>query len=71
MVELEDISENAWTTILDINLNGPYRFTQVVGEEMRGSDGGEIVNISSLGGIKGAPEMAHDGAAKAGLINLT
>jgi NAD(P)-dependent dehydrogenase (short-subunit alcohol dehydrogenase family) len=33
--------------------------------------GGNIINISSLGGRDGDPGMAPYGAAKAGLINLT
>ena len=33
--------------------------------------GGSIVNVSSVAGLRGAPTMAHYGAAKAAVISLT
>lgn len=71
MVDLEELSENGWKTIVDINLHGAYHFTQAAGDVMRADGGGTIINISSVGGLKGAPDMAHYGAAKAGLVNFT
>jgi 3-oxoacyl-[acyl-carrier protein] reductase/pteridine reductase len=38
---------------------------------MRKADGGRIVNISSLGGIRPWAEHAHYCASKAGVIHLT
>mgnify|MGYP000539583254 FL=1 len=68
----EDLSENAWKTIIDINLHGAFHVTQAVGEVMRDGDGGHIVNIISGAGLEGgAPNMSQYGAAKAGLKNLT
>lgn len=69
--DLEDLSENSWKTIVDINLHGAFHCTQEARKSMRESGGGNIINISSMGGIRGAPRMAHYGAAKAGLINFT
>jgi len=68
---LKELSENGWETILDINLSGVYRCTRAAGERMRGSGGGSIINIASIAGQNGAPEMSHYGAAKAGVINFT
>lgn len=71
MAPFEDISENGWTTIVDINLHGTFHCTQVAGEYMRDADGGVVINISSVAGKRGSPMMSHYGAAKAGIINLT
>jgi len=67
----EELSENAWKTIIDINLHGAFHFTQAAGEVMREGDGGRIVNIISGAGLQAAPNMSQYGAAKAGLKNLT
>lgn len=68
----EDLSENAWKTIIDINLHGAFHFTQAAGEVMRENDGGYVVNIISGAGLEGgAPNMSQYGAAKAALKNLT
>jgi NAD(P)-dependent dehydrogenase (short-subunit alcohol dehydrogenase family) len=68
----ENLSENAWKTIVDINLHGAFHFSQAVGELMRKDGGGYIVNMISGAGLKGgASNMSHYGAAKAGLKNLT
>ncbi|MFC5973484.1 SDR family NAD(P)-dependent oxidoreductase [Halomarina salina] len=65
----EDLSENAWKTIIDINLHGAFHFTQAAGEVMREGDGGYIVSGAGLEG--GMPDMSQYGAAKAALKNLT
>jgi len=71
MAPFEKISQNGWKTIVDINLNGVFNCTQIVGEQMRTNGGGTIINISSVAGRDGAPEMTHYAAAKSGLDNLT
>ena len=71
MAPFEDISQNGWQTIVDINLHGAFNCTQVVGEQMRANGGGTIVNVSSVAARDGAPEMAHYAAAKSGMNNLT
>ncbi|WP_224449723.1 SDR family NAD(P)-dependent oxidoreductase [Haloprofundus salilacus] len=71
MASFEDISENGWNTIVDINLTGTFHCTQVAGEHMRDNGGGSVVNLSSVAGQQGSPYMSHYGAAKAGIINLT
>ncbi|WP_265112076.1 SDR family NAD(P)-dependent oxidoreductase [Halosolutus halophilus] len=67
----EEFSQNAWSTIVDINLNGTFNCIQVVGEYMREAGDGTIINISSVAGRDGAPDMAHYAASKAGMNNLT
>ncbi|MFP8890453.1 SDR family NAD(P)-dependent oxidoreductase [Natrialbaceae archaeon A-CW2] len=67
----EEFSQNAWRTIVNINLNGTFNCTQVVGEYMREAGSGTIINVSSVASRDGAPEMAHYAASKAGMNNLT
>jgi NAD(P)-dependent dehydrogenase (short-subunit alcohol dehydrogenase family) len=71
MAGFDDISENGWKTIVDINLHGTYHCSQVAGGHMADGDGGAIVNLASVAGIDGAPYMSHYAAAKAGVVNLT
>lgn len=67
----EDLSEEGWRRIVEINLHGTFNYAQEVGEVMRADDGGTIINVSSNAAILGSPMMTHYGAAKAGIENLT
>ncbi len=69
MATFDDISENGWKTIVDINLHGTYHCTQAAGEHLSG--GGTVINLASVAGQQGAPYMSHYAAAKAAVINLT
>ncbi|PSQ18067.1 3-oxoacyl-ACP reductase [Halobacteriales archaeon QS_8_69_73] len=71
MAGFDDISENGWKTIVDINLHGTFHCSQAAGERMQDDGGGSIVNLASVAGIDGSPYMSHYGAAKAGVVNLT
>ena len=72
MAEFDDISENGWKTIVDINLHGTFHCSQVAGQRMQEQDGGgTIINIASIAGTMGSRHMSHYGAAKAAVINLT
>ncbi|MDZ7702791.1 MAG: glucose 1-dehydrogenase [Halobacteriales archaeon] len=70
MTEFGSMSENAWKTIVDINLHGTFHCCQAAGEPLR-EDGGVVVNMASVAGEFGAAYMSHYGAAKAAVINLT
>lgn len=71
VADFEDISENGWQTVVDINLNGTFHCTQAAGEVMRANGGGTVINIASIAGQSGSARMSHYGAAKAGIINFT
>jgi len=72
MAGFDDISENGWKTIVDINLHGTFHCAQAAGERMQEQDeGGRIVNFASVAGTKGSPYMSHYGAAKAAVVNFT
>lgn len=58
--------------ILRLNLIAPLNFAQQANAVMQEqADGGVIVNIASVSGIRPSPGAAAYGAAKAGLLNLT
>jgi NAD(P)-dependent dehydrogenase (short-subunit alcohol dehydrogenase family) len=68
----EELSENGWKTIIDINLHGAFHCTQAVGESMRDGTGGHILNMVSGAGLEGGSAYSsHYGASKAALKNLT
>ncbi len=58
--------------IIALNLVAPLNFAQAANAVMQGQDdGGSIVNIGSVSGLRPSPGTAAYGAAKAGLHNLT
>ena len=66
------VSPKFTTAIVTLNLIAPFVFAQRAFAMMNEQpDGGVIVNISSVSGIRPSPGTAAYGAAKAGLINLT
>jgi len=65
----EEISENGWETVTDINLKGTHLCSTAALPHLKG--GGRIVNFSSVAGRYGSKTMSHYGAAKAGIENLT
>jgi NAD(P)-dependent dehydrogenase (short-subunit alcohol dehydrogenase family) len=59
-------------SIISLNLIAPLNFAQRANAVMQEQpDGGSIVNIASVSGLRPSPGAAAYGAAKAGLINLT
>lgn len=59
-------------SILALNLTAPLDMAQAANAVMQTqAEGGVILNIASVSGIRPSPGTAAYGAAKAGLINLT
>ena len=69
---LHKITEKEWLDIIDVNLNGAFRFTKEVIPHMQ-KNGGSIINIASDAGLKAFENFYADGysAAKAAIIHLT
>ena len=66
------VSPRFTTSIVALNLIAPFVFAQRAYAVMKNQDeGGVIVNIASVSGLRPSPGAAAYGAAKAGLINLT
>jgi 3-oxoacyl-[acyl-carrier protein] reductase/pteridine reductase len=64
-----DITEADWDFIHSVNLKSVFFCCQIAARLM--TQGGRIVNISSLGGIRPWADHAHYCASKAGVIMLT
>ena len=67
-----DVSEEDWSSVVDVNLNGAWRVAQTGARHMRDhAQGGSIVNIASITGLRVAGAISAYVASKAGLIQLT
>ncbi|WP_333763952.1 SDR family oxidoreductase [Streptomyces sp. IBSBF 2390] len=69
--ELADMTDEQWTRVLDVTLNGTFRCTRAALRAMRETGGGVIVNNASVVGWRAQAGQAHYAAAKAGVMALT
>ena len=71
-VPAEDMSPNAWRTVVDIVLNGTYLCCRDLARRLIPAErDGAIVNMGASYAWTGGPGFAHSAAAKAGVKNLT
>ncbi|HEY1737712.1 MAG TPA: SDR family NAD(P)-dependent oxidoreductase, partial [Acidimicrobiia bacterium] len=71
-VPAEDMSPNAWRTVVDITLTGTYLCSREFGRRhLAARTPGSIVNVGASYAWTGGPGFAHSAAAKAGVKNLT
>ena len=70
---LTELSLEDWNETVALNLTGAFLCGVAVAKVMTRQQGGRIINVSSGCGRSGSHSvyMAHYGAAKAGVINLT
>ena len=66
-----DQTDDDWQSAIDINLTGVFQCCRAVIGHMRDRDYGRIVNIASVAGKDGNPNMSAYSASKAGVIALT
>jgi 2-hydroxycyclohexanecarboxyl-CoA dehydrogenase len=66
-----DLTFEAWTRVINVNLNGVFHCTQAVLPDMIEAGWGRIVNISSSSAQSGQPFMTHYVAAKSAVNGLT
>ncbi len=64
-------SMDDWNKMLDINLSGPFMFSQAVVPNMVKNGGGVIINLCSIASFMGRPNRCAYVAAKTGLLGLT
>ena len=67
----EDLSPNAFKTVVDIVLNGTFNCTQAVGKVMREKNGGVILNIITTYAWTGSGYVVPSACAKAGVLAMT
>jgi SDR family mycofactocin-dependent oxidoreductase len=68
---LEDMTEDEWDSMLDINLKGPFLVARAVVPVLKRQGSGVIVNNSSVMGLRGGNRLSHYVASKHGLTGLT
>ncbi|MDB5575566.1 MAG: oxidoreductase [Bradyrhizobium sp.] len=66
----EEISEDVWDLVMDVNAKGTFLTNQAACRAMR-DGGGAIVNFGSFAGIRGIAERAAYSAAKGAVLAWT
>ena len=66
-----ELTEKDWDHILGINLKGAFFCAQAAARLMMHQKSGDIINISSLGGLQAWPGYMHYCSSKAAVIMLT
>jgi len=66
-----DTPSETWNKVIDVNLKGVFLCCKFVVPHMIRQKSGKIINISSLLGLKGAPNSGAYCASKFGVIGLT
>jgi 3-oxoacyl-[acyl-carrier protein] reductase len=69
--ELHEMTDDQWSRVLDVTLNGTFRCTRAALNHMYANDRGVIVNNASVIGWRAQAGQAHYAAAKAGVMALT
>ena len=69
---IEEIDEGVWDLIMNTNVKAVHLLSNFAREAMlEHGEGGSIINVASVSGLRPSPGTAVYGAAKAGLINLS
>lgn len=66
LMELSD-----WHDVIDTNLNGMFNLTRAAVITLIKQKKGDIINITSITGIRGMPRQTNYAASKAGIIGFT
>ncbi len=67
----ETQDEALWSDVLEINLSGAFRCSQIAGARMLAAGRGSIINIASIQARRASPGRAAYCASKSGLLGLT
>ncbi|HEX5938856.1 MAG TPA: 3-oxoacyl-[acyl-carrier-protein] reductase [Dehalococcoidia bacterium] len=65
------MSDEEWSIVMDLNLTAAFQCTRPALRHMMRQRWGRIVNVTSVGGIRGNVGQANYSASKAGLVGLT
>jgi len=63
--------EHDWDRVIAVNLKGTFNWCRAVVQDMRDRKYGRIVNIASIAGKEGNPNMTAYSASKAAVASLT
>lgn len=68
---LMDLDDDAARKISEVNLLATLSWTRAAWNAWMKDNGGAVVNLASVAGLRAAPGIAYYGVTKAGLIHLT
>jgi NAD(P)-dependent dehydrogenase (short-subunit alcohol dehydrogenase family) len=68
---IEEVSEEDWDRVINVNLKGTFLCSQAVGKIMLRQGGGSIVNIASIAGHTPQIHLGAYSPSKAGVLLLT
>src|SRR5690348_955639 len=69
---LWELSDEQWNTVIDVNLTGTWRTVRAAIPAMiDAGNGGSIIVVSSVAGLKASPGNGHYSVSKSGLVALT
>lgn len=60
-----------WKQVIDVNLMGMFYVTRTVLPQLVEKNGGDVINISSMSGLKGDPGSSAYSASKFGVLGFT
>jgi NAD(P)-dependent dehydrogenase (short-subunit alcohol dehydrogenase family) len=68
---LTEMTDEDWDNVHNINLRGTFLGCREAARRMELAGHGVIINITSVGGYRGRPSLAHYNAAKHGVVGLS
>src|SRR5262249_44985564 len=68
---LEETTAELWDKVLNVNLRGAFYVTKHAAPRIREAGGGSVVNMGSVCGIQGLPNLVAYAAAKGGMLSMT
>lgn len=69
--QVHETDDDVWNDIIDVNLSGSFNMARESLSELKKSDYGKIINLSSIYGLVGGENSAAYCASKGGVSNLT
>lgn len=66
-----ETSPEDWKQVIDVNLMGMFYVTRTVLPQLVEKNGGDVINISSMSGLKGDPGSSAYSASKFGVLGFT
>ncbi len=69
--DLDAVSDELFRRIFEVNVIGPFRLTKLALPHLRRDGGGNVVNVSSIAGVRATGSCIPYAASKAALNHLT